>query len=245
MPKSTGLGDLLFIGGLDVSGDIGSLGRIAGGSEPLPLTGINKSAYERAGGLRDGAIEYTAWFNTTGIHTALSTLSTADQIVTYIRGGTVGTPAASLISKQLNYDATRGDDGSLVFEVSSVANGYGLLWGQSMSAGARTDTSATNGTGLDNAASSAFGLEMFVHLTAFTGTSVTVKLQHSTDNAVGDPYVDIAGATTTAMAAIGAQSAFTSTSLTIRQWVRAVTTGTFSNAVFVVNMVRNESATSF
>lgn len=245
MAKETGLGDLMFIGGVDVSGDVGSLGRVGGGNEPLPLTGINKSAYERGGGVRDGSMEYTAWFNSTGIHVTLAALPTTDQVTTYVRGGAVGAPAASIIAKQLNYDGKRGDDGSLVFEVNVVANGFGLLWGESMSAGLRTDGSATNGAGLDNAASSAFGLEMFVHLTAFTGTSVTVKLQHSNDNGGGDPYVDITGATTTAMSVVGAESAFTATGLTVRQWVRAVTTGTFSNAVFLVNFARNRSATSF
>jgi hypothetical protein len=244
MAKETGLGDLLFIGGVDVSGDIGSLGRIGGGNEPLPLTGINKSAKERAGGLRDGSLEYSAWFNTTGIHATLSALPTTDQITTYVRGSSIGTPAASLIGKQLNYDAERGDDGSLVFSVNAVANSFGLLWGQSMTAGIRTDGSATAGTAVDNTDATAFGLALFVHLLAFTGTSVTVKVQESSDNA-GDAYADVVGATSGALTTIGAVSAFTSLTLAVERYLKITTVGTFSNAVFITNVVRFPTAVAF
>ena len=48
--------------------------------------------------------------------------------------------------------------------------------------GVRTDTSAAAGTDLDNAASSAFGGQAYLQVTAFTGTDVTITLKHSTDN---------------------------------------------------------------
>jgi len=111
--------------------------------------GIDKGAMERILGIRDGGIDYKAFFNpdaTTGVHARLSTLPTTDQIITYCRGTTLGSPAACLVAKQLNYDPKRGNSGEINFDVSSVANGYGLEWGQLLTAGKRTDTTATNGT---------------------------------------------------------------------------------------------------
>ena len=53
-----------------------------------------------------------------------------------------------MVAKQLNYDGTRANDGAFTFAVSAQANGYGLEWGKQLTAGTRTDTGATNGTGV-------------------------------------------------------------------------------------------------
>ena len=54
MSKQSGLGDQAFVHGYDLSGDVASLSRIAGGQGLGDLTGINSSAYERVGLLRSG-----------------------------------------------------------------------------------------------------------------------------------------------------------------------------------------------
>ena len=151
MAKTSGLGDNLYIAGYDLSGDITALGSIGGGPATLECTSINKSAIERIGGLRDGRMQATAYFNpSTGqAHDRLSNLPTADVILTYCRGTTLGNPAASLVAKQINYDGTRGDDGAFTFTVDAQANGYGIEWGEQLTAGTRTDTEATNGTGVE------------------------------------------------------------------------------------------------
>ena len=41
MSKGTGLGDQLFVGGYDLSGDIGSVDSISGGPDPLEVTAAN------------------------------------------------------------------------------------------------------------------------------------------------------------------------------------------------------------
>jgi hypothetical protein len=61
--KQTGLGDNCYISGYNLSGDVGSLGRIGGGPALLDVTGIDKSAFERLGGLRDGGVDFSAFFN--------------------------------------------------------------------------------------------------------------------------------------------------------------------------------------
>ena len=151
MAKQTGLGDNYFCGGFDLSGDTNSLGKISGGPALIDVTGINESAYERLGGIRNGGIDWVSHFNPTNAHVALSPLPTADVILTYARGTTLGNPAACMVAKQINYDPTRAANGAITFAVGAQSNGYGLEWGVQLTAGLRTDTAATNGTSLDGA----------------------------------------------------------------------------------------------
>lgn len=247
MPKQSGLGDNLYVAGYNLSGDIGSLSRIGGGPAALEITGIDKSAVERIGGLRDGAMEFTSWFNpsTDQAHKRLSTLPTTDVLVSYFRGTTLGNPSAALIAKQINYDGTRGDDGAFSFNVQATSNGYGIEWGRSLTAGIRTDTSATNGSSVDDTASTSFGLQAYLHVFAFTGTSVTVKLQESSDDGGSDAFVDVTGGGFTAATGVTSQRIATATNLTVERYLRIVTTGTFSNAQFAVTVVRNSATPSF
>lgn len=149
--KQSGLGDGLVVDGTDLSGDTGSLGRISGGPAALTTTGIDKSAFERIGGLRDGGVDWSSWFNPVSgqAHAKLSTLPTTNRVITYQRGTALGSPAACLVGKQIDYAPTRGDDGAMTIAVQSQSNGYGLEWGKQVTAGTRTDTGATNGTGVE------------------------------------------------------------------------------------------------
>ena len=72
MSKTSGLGDHLSVAGVDLSGDVGSLSRIAGGlAGTQDVTGISMSAMDRIGLLRDGGIEFAGFFNATGAHLTL------------------------------------------------------------------------------------------------------------------------------------------------------------------------------
>jgi hypothetical protein len=243
MAKKSGLGDNLYVAGYDLSGDIGSLDNISCPMQLLETTSIDKSAFERIGGLRDGKLAYTAFFDkqTGQAHPRLSLLPTTDQIATYCRGTALGNPAVAINAKQLNYDATRAASGAFTFKVNAEANAYGLEWGEQLTAGKRTDAIAANGASIDYGAAQAgaYGLQAYLHVFAFTGTSVTVKLQDSADNGT---FADIAGAAFAAASGVTSQRIAVS-AVTVRRYVRAVTTGTFSNAVFAVAVVRNASVT--
>lgn len=244
MSKQSGLGDNFFIDAYNLSGDVMALDTISNSRDVLPATGIDKSAMERMQGLRDGHMEVSCFFNDAAgqAHPVLSTLPTTDRVATYCRSTTLGKPAASMVAKQIGYDGSRGDDGSFTLKTELQANGYGLEWGNQLTAGKRTDTTATNGSSYDYGASigtTAFGLQMYVHLLSFTGTSVTIKVQSSTDNGAGDAFADITGATSGALTAAGAVRVATATNVNVERYLRVVTTGTFTSAVFVVNVVRN------
>lgn len=249
--KQSGLGDLLFIGGYNLSGDIGSLQRIGGGPAPLVVTGINKSAMERIGGKRDGSMAFNAYHNDAavapvGAHTRLSLLPTGDVMMIYCRGGSLGSPAAGLIGKQLNYDGTRAEDGMLTYAVEQPGNGFALEWGVSLTAGERTDTTATNGSGVDlgSVSPGAFGLQAYLEVTAFTGTSATIAIQESSDNGAGDAYAAVTGGAFSTVTGITTERIATA-AINVEQWLRVVTTGTFSNLKFVVMATRNPVAVTF
>lgn len=244
MAKQSGLGDNFYVHGYNFSGDINSLGTISGGNAPLDITGIDKSAYERIGGKRDGNIEFTAYFNDAVdmSHLRLRTLPYTDVHLYYARGTVLGNPAACMVSKQINYDGTRGDDGDFKFAVQGQCNAFGLEWGRQLTAGVRTDTAATNGASIDTTASASFGGQAYLQAFAFTGTDVTVKIQDSADDV---SFADVASfAFTQLTAGNTAERIALSNTATIRRYVRVVTvtTGGFTSLAFAVMVNKNTIA---
>lgn len=247
MTKTSGLGDNLYVHGYDYSGDFQQLNNIASPRAVLPTTGIDKRANERIYGTRDGVIDMTTFFNpaTDRQHLRLKLLPTTDAHLLYARGTTIGNAGAALVSKQINYDGSRGNDGAFTFGVQAQANGFGLEWGQLLTAGVRTDTGATNGTSIDTAASAAFGAQAYLQAMTFTGTNVVVKIQDSADNSA---WADVTGLTFTQLTAgRSAERLATAAGATIRRYLRAVTTtaGGFSSLSFAVLINKNAAAVTF
>lgn len=234
--------------GYPIGADVASVGRVGGGPELLTLTGITQSAPERAGGVRDGGIEMALWLNTAtnAEHDALKALPTTDRVMSYLRGQALGNPIASIVAKQASYDWERGDDAALSGTVEAEANGFGLEWGDQLTAGLRTDTGATNGASIDTTASAAFGAQAYLHVSAFSGTDVTVKIQ---DSANDSTFADVTGLTFTQVTGSVplAERVATAAGATIRRYLRAVTvtTGGFSSVTFCVHVTKNECAVAF
>lgn len=397
MSKESGLGAGFYLDGVDLSGDSQAFTKISKALNPMDMTAVNKSAKERIAGQLSGAIDWVTFFNPSAgqAHPTLSPQPRTDRIATYVHRGTLlGTPVASMVSKQTNYDPSRDDSGTLTAKVSVLSNAFWLDWGLAVTAGKRTDGAAANGAGVDfgitvggsnggfelgnvtqwaatngnltlesvtvkegsfagrltstagvnphaeldktltrvvgglaydlsawlyapvalpstasigvnwydsagayisttgtsaatlvaatqtrlnsspvapvNAvfagrffqidgtpgagviliadsvdlvlAAPLFGAQAYLHAFAFTGTSVTAKLQHSADNGLTDAFADITGGGFTAVAAAPqAQRIATARNIAIRRWVRVVTTGVFSNAVFAVGVTVNRT----
>jgi hypothetical protein len=242
MARASGLGAALYVGGNVLSNDIQSIAKLSGSIATFDVTGIDKLAHERIGGQRTGEISMTAFWNSTGAHTVFSALPTADAVFSYFAQGGIGFPAASMTAKQINYDPARAHSGELLVAVNAMSNGFGLEWGAQLTAQMRTDTVATNGASHDGLAQSAFGLQAYLHVSAFTGTDVTVKLQDSADNS---SFADIASAAFAQVTtAPQAQRIAISNAATVRRYVRAVTvtTGGFTSAAFAVTFTRNQIA---
>lgn len=249
MSKQTGLGDNCYIGGYNLSGDIGSLQRIAGGPRPLNVTGIDKSGYERIGGVRDGGLTFNAFFNDSAgqAHPVLSALPTADVVVGYWRSTTAGKPAACCVAKQVNYDPTRATDGSLTCNVDVQANGYGLEWGVQLVGGMTQHTTATTATSIDlgTASPGAFGLQAYLQVKSFTGTSATFTIQESSDNGAGDAFAAVVGGAFAAVSSAPQTQRIATAAINVERYLRVVSTGTFSECTFAIMVVRNDTLTAF
>lgn len=258
MTKKSGLAQNFYLGGYNLSGDTGAGNEIGCGlAGTQDTTGIDKKAHERVGLQRDGRLSWTSFFNPETAaddpgtsedraHIVLSSLPTTDRHMMWATGTAIGSAAACMVGKQIDYNPTRAQDGSLTIAVSSLANGYGLEWGDLLTAGVRTDTTGTSGTSLDlGTGSTLFGLQAYLHVFAFTGTSVTVKLQESSDNGAGDAWADVTGGGFTAATGITAQRIQTGRTQTVERYLRVTTTGTFTNAKLAVAVIRNKTAVVF
>lgn len=241
MSKQTGLGDNLYVAGVDLSGDAGSIGNVGGGPAAIEVPGIDKSAMERIGGRRDGRLEWSAWFNPSRAHPELSALPTTDIPVTYCRGTARGAPAASLFAKQVNYDPTRGQDGSISFAVQELASGYGVEWGRLLTAGKDTLSGAGAGASIDDLADTDYGLQAYLHVFAFTGTSATIAVQHSSDDGGGDAFADVATFSAVSTSPAWARLS-TANTTTVERYLRFNVTGTFTNLEFALAVVKNPVA---
>ena len=249
--KRTGLGHALYADGVVLSGDINSVGTISGGNTPIDQTAINQLAMDRTGGLRDGLMEIVSYLNDAGAgtaHTKFAALATGNETLSYCAGTSLGDPVACLVAKQANYDAARTQDGGLLFNTQAQGSGYGLEWCELLTAGTRVDTAATNGTSVDFAAATSFGLQAFLQVVGFTGTDATVKLQQSSDNGVGDAWADVVGGGFVAVTtAPGVQRIQTARNLAVERYLRVVTTTSagFTNLQFMVAVAKNAPLTTF
>lgn len=255
MAKTGGLGQALYVAGVDLSGDTGSLDRSGGGPNLLVVTGIDKSAIERIGGKRDGEISFNPWFNPSAgqAHLLLRGLPTADVHVMHVMQQSVGGAFAAAVAKQVNYDGAVAGDGSFPLKVQALANAFGLEMGGSgpptfnedgmLTAGKRVDTAPTNGTSIDfGSVNTAFGMSAYLQVLAFTGTNVVIRVEDSADNS---SFAAVTGLTfTTITAAPGYERLQTATGATIRRYLRVVTSsGTFSSVTFAVAVIRHKTAT--
>jgi hypothetical protein len=247
MAKTGGLGDDLYAGGYHIGGDTQTY-VVNGGPAQIDVTDITQVAHDRLGGERTGAIKGVFYHDnaasgSTSAHLAFAPLARTDVILSVTAGGkALGGPVACCNAKQLNYDPTRPTDASLTIAVDSESNAYGLEWGIQLTASPRTDTTGTVGVAYDQGAGNTFGAQAYLQMVAITGTSVDVSITHCTTS--GGAYTSLID-----FGSIAAASAPTavrgSAAGTVNEFLKVVTTGTFSNAVFFVAFMLNPVAVVF
>lgn len=253
MAKSAGMNMRVFVDGYDISGDFQSFGGLGGGPAAIDVTGVDKEAPERIGGRRDGRMDATTHFNPESIagggaadrsHLVLRSLPLTDRMVmiAHIPSGAVW----HTVCKQGNYDPTVATDGAITCALQGLPNGYGVESGALLTpTGKLTQGAAGNVTSVDFGAGANFGLQAWLQVFAFTGTSATVKLQQSSDNGVGDAWADVTGGAFAAATARGTQRIETARNQAVERYLRVTTTGTFTNLVFAVGAEVNKILTNF
>lgn len=242
MAKQSGIGATLFVGTADISGDVGALTNVEISRATFDVTPINASAMERIVGRRDGAMAFTGFFNATAgqSHPVLSALARTDVICSAFIGATVGYPAASMTAKQVNYAPAMGDDGSLALSVNMTANGYGLEWGEMLSAGKESFATGTvNGTSIDGSAATTEGGSAYLQVFSVASGTATFAVQDSANNT---DFTDVTGLIFTGATGATTQRLQTAAGATIRRYVRVQGTGVHGAAVIALNFVRYTEA---
>jgi len=123
--------------------------------------------------------------------------------------------------------------GDVVTYVVTVDADGGIDIGTALQDSIAAETGAASAAGTDHSALTANGGVAQIHMIAFTGTDITVKVQHSTTDA---SYIDLA--TFTALTAVGSEQVTVAEGTTVNRWLRATWTGTFSSATFAVTFAR-------
>lgn len=246
MTKESGLGAGFFLSGYDFTGDVVAVRELSGGPRLIEgVTGIDKLAPERLGGKLTGAQRITTWFNPAAnmSHKRLSAMPSSDQQGQYWHRTVIGRPVHCMVGKQTTYTGNEAEDGSFTFESDLESNAFSAEWATGLTAGKRTDTTATNGTGVDFTTtafpgSSTFGGQFYLQVMAFTGTSVTIAIEDSADNA---SWAALSGMSFATVNGITAERIQTARAATVRRYLRVATTGTFSSVTFAVAAVRNDT----
>lgn len=238
MAKQSGIGSRLWVGIVDLSGDVGAINSAQIARGVISVPSIADAAEARILALRDGDLSFTSYWNTDSgqAHPTLSALPRTD-VQLLLAAGTpaVGGPAASMVAKQIGYAPARGQDGSLVATINAVANGYGLEWGELLTAGAVTYASGSvNGTSVDGGASSSFGAAAYLHVLSLGSGTPTVTIADSADNS---SFSAVTGMTFSPTGAeVGRVQG--AVNATVRRYVRVQVSGTYTDLVAVVNLVR-------
>ena len=245
MSKQPGLGDNYYWSGNDLSGDVNSITGLTSPLAVIEVTDITQFARAQLGSLRASQLGWVSYFDPATAHPVLSALPRADQTGTYCRGTAMGSPAFSCQGVQLNYDPTRGADGSLTCAITEQSDGFGGEWGEQLTPGKRTDTAATNGPSQDDGpylgdgAQTPFGAQAYLHVFAVSGGSPDIVIQHSANNNAWSTLIDF-GAQAVAPAVVRAVTAGQ-----VLRYLRVITTGAFTSVTFAVMINRNVVAVAF
>ena len=248
--KISAVGSNCYVGTADLSGDIGAVTGMELARPAFRVTGINAAAEERISGRRDGSMGFMAFWNvdTAQSHLTFSAMPRTDVIATVvIATPAVGSAAASMVAKQVNYASQVGEDGSLGASIDMVGNAYGLEW----SGGANGDgllttgketfaTGTVNGTSVDLAAvSTLFGASAYLHVFSHGSGTATFTIQDSADDST---FLPVTGLAFTAVTGATTERLQTAAGATIRRYVRVQKTGTSTATVAAINFVRYTEA---
>lgn len=237
MAVQSGLTSNLYVAEYDLSTDIQAF-QSETSRNLLSTSGIADGAERRILGRADGSVNWTGYWDTAAAqhHPVISALPTSDRIVSLFIGQTVGGPGGSLPAKVITYAPSFNTDGSLLVNVSAMANAKALEWGEMLTTGKQTFASGTvNGTSVNGGGATAFGLSAYLHVFSLGSGSPTVKLQ---DSANDSSFSDITGGGFTTVSGATSERIQTATNGAVRQYVRVNVSGTYTNLVAAVTFFR-------
>ena len=241
MAKQSGLGWNAYIHGENLSGDVASITNLGGPRGVFDHTGISSSADDATLGRGTAALSFSAFFNkdTGQAHLTLSALPTTNITCLIFKGSTRGNVCAEVVGKQVNYDGNLTPDGDLRLTVDVMGDGSPIEWGVLITAGEETHASATSSSSLDeNGAdgSSSKGAIGFLQYRERASGAPTFVIEDSPNNSTWATLLTFD--TTGGTSAFGERKTVTGN---VDRYLRLTTTGSFSDADFVVGFRRGSS----
>ena len=119
----------------------------------------------------------------------------------------------------------------MLFRSQSTA-GQQLDFGVLLTTGPKqTDASATNSTSVDQTAGSSAGAVGYLQAVSIGSGTATVKIQSSTNNSTWSDLITFTAVTAQTSERVAVTG-------TVNRYVRVITTGTFTNLVFVAGFAR-------
>jgi hypothetical protein len=211
-----------------------------GNVQAIDVTTLMNTAKTFIPGLEDSKIKMKGFYNAETTNDQLtfdywldSRKRTIFPITYYPQGGgTLGDPAYILYGLLTSYTID-----SVVKDAVSIKNEFmtnkGLLAAKVLFPLAAESTSNAGSTSLDNAAASTKGGSAVINVQAASGTtpSLTVKLQHSTDNST---WSDVSGGSFGALNTVSAK--FIEFTGTVNRYLRIVSTITGTTPSFTYNV---------
>ena len=240
MAKVNGLGVRLYAAGYDLSTDVSAISNISAQQELLDTTALATDARTRIIGLNDARIAVNGWFDAASgrSHAAWTSnsgkLPTADQIVLVTYGTRRGDAFSGLDCKQADYNVSRTPGSAVATTVNyegtagaGVENGVLLTTGTT-----QTDSSATTSASVDEGATaSGTAPAAYLEVISLDSGEATVTVEDSGNNvsfSTKATFTSVTGRTSERVTAAGSSG----------RYLRVVTSGTFSNLVFVVGFSR-------
>lgn len=248
MTVSSGVGGRGFLDEYNLSDNVTSIARLEASSDQLVKTVLSDEAQRRLPGRNQGFLQLMSNFDdaTGKSHDALTDFpaSSANRILTYLHRATRGAVGISIYGLQQQLAYVVSENGDLNLNASLVGNGFGLEMGHTLTAGLETSTGAESLAGVDDGAGAAtdFGLQAYLHVTAFTGTSVDISIEDSDDNGSGDAYAAVPGAAFTTVTGPTFERIQTSRTTNVKEWLRVDLSGTYTNLALVVVVIPNRLA---
>jgi len=230
MSASSAQAARVILGDFALSGYATKVG-VAGTIDMLETTTMVNSSRTRIPGHSDGKVSVAGYLDTDTDATAqhrqmfdMLGVATADVFSYAPTGFARGNPVILGTPREESYPIDADVGGVVGWTLDLQADDVLDLTGVSL-ADLAAITTDTNGTGVDNAGSSARGGAGALHVTAYSGlTSVAFKVQHSTDNSSWSDLVSFASVT-----AVGSERK-TATG-TVNRYLRAFADVTGSGSV--------------
>ncbi len=202
-------------------------------ADTAEVTTFGGSAKSYVAGTRDATLSLSGFFDG-GVGAvdevlAAALAGTAAVTIAPAGAGAIGNRAqlASVIETGYTVTAPVAD----AVSISAEAQVTGGLASGIILADLVARTATGNTTANDNTASSSGGAVAHLHLTAFTGTDITIKVQHSADNSTWVDLITFAQLTATG-------SERKSATGTVNRYLRVNIAGTFTTATFAVAIAR-------